>query len=129
MGASDVEKAYRVRWQIEIIFKSWKSHFNIQRIIHSQCQNKARVKCVIYLVLLFITLFQTKLYNYFKKRIREKYSQYISLLKLAKFVANHMEVVLERKSNELEKYILKYCCYETRKDRVNIEQAYDCSTC
>ena len=123
--SDDVEKAYRVRWQIEIIFKSWKSHFNIQRLIHSKCQNRHRVECIIYLCLLFITLFQTQLYNYFKKRIRKKYNQHISILKLARFVANHIEVVLENKLNELEKYIYKYCCYETRNDRINTAQSYD----
>lgn len=127
--ADNVEKVYRVRWQIEIIFKSWKSHFNIQRLIHSQCQRISRVECIIYLILLFITLFQTQLYNYFKKRIRKKYNQHISLLKLAKFVANHIETVLEKKLNELEKYIYKYCCYETRNDRINIAQAYHISCC
>lgn len=127
--AQVVEKAYRMRWQIEIIFKSWKSHFNAQMLLHSRCQNRIRVECTIYLVLLFITLFQTVLYNYFKKRIRKKYKKNISLLKLAKFIANHIELILETKLIELEKYILKFCCYESRKDRVNINQTYQNAFC
>lgn len=124
--AKDVENAYGVRWQIEIIFKSWKSHFNIQKIIHKQCRKKIRVECIIYLMLLFITLFQTRLYNYFKKRIRKKFQKDVSLLKLAKFIANHIDQIIElTKLSEIEKQIYKHCCFETRNDRVNAAQKYE----
>ncbi|MBT1712483.1 IS4 family transposase, partial [Fulvivirgaceae bacterium PWU5] len=55
--AKDVVKAYRVRWQIEIIFKSWKTCFHLQEMIQEGGQNEHRVKVSIYLMLLFICLF------------------------------------------------------------------------
>jgi Transposase DDE domain len=66
-----VHTAYRIRWKVEIIFKSWKSYFHIDKLIHKQCCNYNRVQCTIFLMLLFITLFQLKLYHRFEKRIKK----------------------------------------------------------
>lgn len=122
----DIVKAYRLRWRIEIIFKSWKSHFNIQRLIHRQCNNKIIIESMIYMMLIFITLFQTVWYTYFEKRIYNKYKKYISLLKLAKFITKNIEMILIRSIEllELEKYIEKYCTYESRKGRINSAEQY-----
>ena len=122
----DIARAYGLRWRIEIIFKSWKSHFNIQRLIHRQCNNKIRIESMIYMMLIFIALFQTVWYIYFEKRIYHKYNKHVSLLKLAKFISNNIEMILIQSFElfELEKYIVKQCTYDTRKDRINSVEKY-----
>lgn len=117
-----VYKAYRVRWKVEIIFKSWKSHFYIDKLIHKQCNNYNRVKCIIYLMLLFIMLIHIKLINPIEKRLIEKYNKQISLLKIAKIISNNFRLIIEQSLELLDHFIIKYCCYETRNDRVNIKQ-------
>ena len=42
---------YAVRWQIELVFKNWKSNFALDKIT---CKKVERVKCMIYAKLLFI---------------------------------------------------------------------------
>jgi len=125
-STEDIVKAYRLRWRIEIVFKSWKSHFNIQRLIHRQCNNKIRIESMIYMMLIFITLFQTVWYTYFEKRIYSKYKKHISLLKLAGFITKNIEMILIQpiKLIELEKYVVKHCTYESRKDRINSVERY-----
>ena len=117
-----VHTAYRIRWKVEIIFKSWKSYFHIDKLIHKQCCNYNRVQCTIFLMLLFITLFQLKLYHRFEMRIKKKYQRQISLLKLAKMVSQNILFILSKSICILDKYLLQNCCYECRSDRSNINQ-------
>ncbi len=42
---------YGIRWQIELIFKNWKSNFNLAKVTGKRPQ---RIKCLIYAKLLFI---------------------------------------------------------------------------
>jgi len=116
----DVLKAYKVRWKIEIIFKSWKSNFKIQKLIHKQCYNLYRLQCTIYMMLLFISVFQLQLYNQAQYILGEKYKKQLSLLKLGKFTAENFLVIITSDINNLIKLLSIYCCYETRTDRINI---------
>ena len=47
-------KLYGIRWQIELVFKNWKSNFNLDKISGF---NKERIQCMIYsrLLLIFIS--------------------------------------------------------------------------
>ena len=54
LSAQQVMALYRQRWQIEIIFKSWKSHFNLEAVSHSTTRQLLEV--ALYGKLLFITL-------------------------------------------------------------------------
>jgi Transposase DDE domain len=67
--SKEVGKAYKVRWQIEIIFKSWKSGFNLQNILHEGCTKVERVEVIIYLMLVFMCLVMKKIYVQYKNRI------------------------------------------------------------
>jgi len=116
----DVLKAYKVRWKIEVIFKSWKSNFKIQKLIHKQCYNLHRVQCIIYMMLLFISVFQLQLYNQAQYIMEKKYNKQLSLLKLGKFTAENFLVIISSDINKLIKILSIYCCYENRTDRTNI---------
>ena len=79
--SQNVEQVYRVRWRIEIIFKSWKSHFNLTQ---TPTGSVYEVETLIWTKLLSICLFQ----NLFGK-LDLYYSKYqgarASLLKTAQF--------------------------------------------
>ena len=110
-------QAYRVRWQIEIIFKSWKSCFHMQRLLHEGCTNADRVKVNIYLLLLFICLFMLKLYIPYQTKM-------VSLFKLSKYVLVNLKQILSLSHGQLKLLILKHCCYDKRSDRLKMTDLY-----
>jgi hypothetical protein len=116
-----VQQLYKLRWRIEIIFKSWKSCFSIEKIIHSQCCNVVRVNCTIYLMLLYIYLFHVVwLHNCEKDKQNIKAKSELSILKMATFFRTHFTEILTVKSDKsLISQIRKHCNYGKRKDRVN----------
>lgn len=127
----EITKAYRLRWHIEIIFKSWKSHFNmVQLVPESPKQNrntheyieryKHRIDSIIYMMLIFIVLFHIHIYSYFLFRILEKYQKQISLLKLCSYVSDHSDKIFKCTNvDEFEVEIAYYATYEERKKRYN----------
>jgi hypothetical protein len=116
---SEVAAAYKNRWTIEILFKSWKSHFKIQTLIHKQCYNYERVVCIIYMMLLFISIFHLKIFLPYSNKIKVKHHQIISILKLAKQFSINFTGFICKSKMEIERFLLKFCCYEMRSDRHN----------
>lgn len=122
--AQDVAQAYKVRWQIEIIFKSWKSGFHLQKIFHEGCKNEHRVKVSIYLMLLFMCLFMQRIFVHYKNEIEKRMDKQISLIKLSKFFASHAIEIFSMTTVRLNELIGRYCCYEKRSDRLNMALLY-----
>jgi len=120
----EVYKAYRIRWQIEIIFKSWKTGFNLQHILHEGCTNEHRVKVTIFLMLLFICLFMQKIYVRYKMVIERETTKRISLLKLSLYVNNNMKEIIAIPDKVLKEIITLHCCYDKRSDRINMTHLY-----
>jgi hypothetical protein len=115
-----VAQAYKVRWQIEMIFKSWKSGFNLQGIVQEQYRNVHRTITAVLLMLMFICLFMQKIYLECKRQIERTTGKTISLLKLSKYVAANLYFSFTASQSELLKQIAAYCCYEKRSDRTNM---------
>jgi Transposase DDE domain len=122
--AREVYRAYSVRWQIEIIFKSWKSGFNLQHILHEGCTNENRVRVSIFLMLLFICLFMQKIYVRYKKVIEKNNGKKISLLKLSLYVSKNIKEIITIPDKLLKEIILLHCCYDKRSDRINMTDLY-----
>ena len=120
----EVAKAYGVRWQIEIIFKSWKTGFHLQDMLHEGCTNEHRVRVSIFLMLLFICLFMQKIYMRYKARIEGIEERFISLLKLSVFIGNNLKEIFSLPDKQLKEIISKHCCYEKRYDRRNMTDLY-----
>ncbi len=118
--AQQVTQVYKIRWQIEIIFKSWKSGFNLQHILREQCKNEHRIITAIFLMLLFICLFMQKIYLYYKKVVEKKKGRIVSLYKLSKYVAANLFLFFNMNRSQIVEQIGRYCCYEKRPDRTNL---------
>lgn len=122
--ARQVHDAYKVRWQIEIIFKSWKTGFGLQRILHEGCTNGHRVRTTIFLMLLFICLFMQKIYVWYRNEIEGTTNKKISILGLSIFVGNHIKEIMGITDKLLREMIMLHCCYDKRSDRVNMTEIY-----
>ena len=67
----DLYQLYSLRWQIEILFKAWKSHFHLDKV---KAMKKERFECQLYgtLIAIWISIrfvFQARLFLYRKKNI------------------------------------------------------------
>lgn len=123
-NAENISLLYKLRWCIEIIFKSWKSCFSLEKIIHRQCKNVVRVNCIIYLMLLYIYLFHVVWWRYCEDKIKNEQPQIVlSILKMANFFNKYFTELLTQKSyKNLIKQIKTHCTYDKRKDRDNAKQ-------
>lgn len=119
--AENIFQLYKLRWNIEIIFKSWKSGFSFNRLIHRNCKNVIRVKCIIYLMLLYIYLFHVLWWKHCETKIQSPNpNTQLSILKMAAFFFKHFEQLLTQKSeSDLIRQIKAHCLYEKRNDRDN----------
>lgn len=122
--AEAITQLYKLRWRIEIIFKSWKSCFSLEKLIHRQCTNVVRVKCIIYLMLLYIYLFHVIWWNHCESRMENDHSQaQLSILKMAIFFRQHFIDLISIQSNkQLFQLVKIHCVYDKRKDRANAKQ-------
>ena len=121
-ATEDVLKAYRVRWQIEIIFKSWKTGgLHMQQLLHDRCTNPQRVKTCIYLMLLFVTLFCRKLYlPVLNRMIKSAGEKIVSLIKMFSWVCENIIALFALSKGKFNKIIFEKCCYEKRNTRENM---------
>lgn len=121
-STEDVLNAYRVRWQIEIIFKSWKtSALDMQQLLHDECTDPDRVKTCIYLMLLFVTLFCKKLYGIvLNKMIKSEEKKVISIIKMFAWVCENFIDILAMSKRKFTEMTFEKCCYEKRNTRENM---------
>jgi DDE family transposase len=111
-NCQQVAEAYRVRWNIEILFKSWKSGLSIERMIPDARIYTERVESILYLLLLYIVWFQLLVYVPLSL-CNEKG---ISVIQAAKWMfANINYWIRDGITNKMKDEICYYCCYETRR--------------
>lgn len=80
LNAHQVMKLYRVRWQIELVFKTWKSHYKLHCIKTCNCY---RTLCYLYACLLLI-LINLEIYFCFQSLGYIVKKKTLSILKLMK---------------------------------------------
>lgn len=127
----EILKAYRLRWHIEIIFKGWKSHLNMAHLVPGAPKAnrrqekylslyKYRLDSTILMMLIFIVIFQVRIYTELGFKIWQKYNRLVSSLKLYAYIAGQKEKILECITLEdLETDIAYYAVYEKRRKRLN----------
>lgn len=122
--AEEINKLYGLRWQIEIIFKSWKSCFSLEKLIPSKCSNPNRIYCIIYLWLLYILLFHIIWMNLYVPYLKK--GENLSILKMAKFFSEYFYLIFTYgNEKQLQKLMLSKCKYDKRNDRLNMMQKYE----
>lgn len=121
--ARTVCRIYGVRWRIEIIFKSWKSHFKIHAFDHP---TPTEVELLIYARLMYITLFQTCFFTRLAAFVYDTTGQHLSVLKAADFFSQRILPALLTGGDYplILQQILKHCTYEKRKKRANYGQIF-----
>lgn len=121
--AKHIAKLYGLRWRIENIFKCWKSQFHLQELIPKHCAlTKQRVESIIYMMLIFIVLFQVAIYNYMIIQSEKINERTISLTKLCQYITNNIMKFFYQTLRSLIPEILYYCAYDKRNDRLNFIQ-------
>ena len=121
-----IGKLYGLRWRIETIFKSWKSHFSIEKVMPLRCNNPQRIYCIIYLMLLFIIMFQS---GWLKKLVlrdlKTAGQSHLSLMKLSKFFKQHFATLIDgANAKTIMTQLEKQCKYDLRYDRKNTMEKY-----
>lgn len=116
-------RIYGVRWRIEIIFKSWKSHFNIHAF---DDPTPIQVELLIYAKLIYITLFQSCFFAQLAALVYHRTGEYLSVLKTADFFSQRVPMALLTGGDYplIVQQILKHCTYEKRNKRVNYGQIF-----
>jgi hypothetical protein len=113
-----IAKLYRLRWRIEIIIKSWKSHFHLSKIPNASV---IRVYSFIYAMLIFLTLFQTCVFRELYQRMKDKQKNQLSLFSVSRFYKEQIWAIIsycyepERIINQIH----YHCKYESRSKRIN----------
>lgn len=130
-GPWEILMAYRLRWHIEVIFKGWKSHLNMESLVPlapraNRNQDKYlslykyRVDSSILMMLIFIIIFQVRIYTSLGFSIWQKFGKQVSCLKLYDYIAGSKEKILQCISlQDMETDIAYYATYEKRRKRLN----------
>jgi hypothetical protein len=115
---------YSLRWQVEIIFKAWKSSFKIDKVKQMKIE---RFECFHYGCLMLI-IASTHLLSYFKQWYLSKHQEEISELKFFKLIASMKqeikEIVKQTKIavdifiQQLAEIIERTCVKEQKKNRL-----------
>ena len=105
-------EAYSCRWQIEVLFKTWKSHFQLGRL--PDC-NPLWVKIQLLAKLLAIALLQSIFApNPFVAELRA-----LSPLKIAAYFSRLLPLITASPHRDWFEHFSYFCRYDSRSDRVN----------
>lgn len=123
----EIAELYALRWRIEIIFKSMKSHLNLDKIHNVPVNQLTFIFLGKMILLLIITQF---IYSRLVTKIYKISKKIISLLKLVRYLKdnfNNINQLLELTQNKnhncrVINKINKYCTYDLRNDRTNYQQ-------
>jgi Transposase DDE domain len=107
---------YRLRWQIETIFKTWKSHMSFTKIHNvSPCQIQVLVRAR----LLMATLLIHTMFNPLSEIIITKTSRVLSMMKFIRYITNNLDAIARFTRSTLSSQsldvLIRFCTYDKRK--------------
>lgn len=124
LTAQQVTRIHRLRWRVEIVFKSWKSQFEMNQVPQVK-DNPTRIKAHVYAVLIFITLCHHNLFAKLSKRKKNAKQPEISLLKFSQFVKEFAVFLAMPPDKKWFKWAwlqISYHCRYERRERKNYSQ-------
>ena len=121
--AEKVSHIYGFRWQIEIIFKVWKSKFSLAQLMkRAQIKKALHAQLFFFLFWIYLLLFYAWYFQYFLERIYRQTGKILSMLLFADFFHQHFEKLIRKDNlNQLDSFLeelSQYYCHEKRKDRI-----------
>lgn len=121
---------YRIRWTIELIFKTWKSYFNLQKSLNGY--RETRIECFIYATLIVCLL--TSLVHGWLKKSLDPMGKEISQNKLARWMVNRracyellfgtIPILQDRISRDLRELKMQKRKRKTTLERVVCSESY-----
>lgn len=111
---------YGLRWRIEVIFKSWKSHFHVADVPRG---SSTIVRAYILSALIVVSLFHALIYRQLFINARRASRGHISILKLTQFFKEQLWAMpllfyKENALNTIINQICYHCTYEKRRNRL-----------
>lgn len=96
---------YRLRWQVELVFKTWKSHYKIDQY---KTMRKERIECYLFATLLLILL-HWRIFSWLNQKLIHKKID-LSLHKFSKLMV-HLNILFNetviRSKNNIETFLNK----------------------
>jgi hypothetical protein len=129
----DFIELYGLRWRIETIIKTWKSHLSFSKI-HIVSANQLRL--ILTARFIAITLFYQRIYIPLSTRVHKQMRKTLSLMKLMHYISRNLDAIprlLEAVEGAVWalRTVARYCAYDTRKrpnfidKQINILTAID----
>jgi hypothetical protein len=114
---NDFLELYGLRWRIENIFKTWKSHFNFDKI-HVVGQKQLRL--ILMARFIAITLIYEKIYVPLSIMVAKRNNKVLSLMKLMRYINWNFKAIpllLKAACGSIAnlRIVEKYCTYDKRK--------------
>jgi hypothetical protein len=119
---------YKLRWRIEVIFKSWKSNMAFDRV-HNV--SKIQLWVILWSRFIMIIICTQIIYTRCRIIIKAVLNKDLSLIKVTHYLIRHPQKItgileeLQNDPNELGQALTimaKYCSYEKRKKRTNYQE-------
>lgn len=117
----EIFKLYKLRWRIEIFFKTLKSQLKLDSI-HNVSENQLKV--IVLAKMLLILLILQFFYGLLYRPVKELFKKNLSLIKLTRLIIDNKNILREliefvskkiRGDSDIMRLLLKYCTYDQRK--------------
>lgn len=123
IAVDDFIEFYGLRWKIETIFKTWKSHLNFDKI---HIVGKIQVRLLLIARFIAIILFSDKIYVPLLQRLRHETQRTVSLMKLMRYISRNVKAIprlLNAAGGSVKclRIVEQYCMCDKRK-RLNFTE-------
>jgi hypothetical protein len=115
-------QAYRCRWNIEILFKSWKSGLKVGRYIPQAKKHTERVESYLYMMLLYLSWFHLLVFVPLRWAVSNETGRHLSIIKAALWALNNIDWFFTGCSQRMARDIKYHCLYDKRNKRENAIQ-------
>ncbi len=117
MTMDDFIELYGLRWKIETIFKTWKSHLSFDKI---HIVSEIQLRLILIARFMAVLLFYEKLYTPLLYRVYRENQKIVSLMKLIRYISRNLNALPQligalSGSVRCLKVITQYCTYDRRK--------------
>jgi len=120
--AAQAAEAYRCRWNIEILFKSWKSGLKAGRHIPQATKHTERVESYLYMMLLYLSWFHLQVFVPLRWAVNNETGRHLSIIKAALWAVNNIDWFFTGCSQNIIRDIKYHCLYDKRNKRENASQ-------